>query len=472
MGKSNKLILLIVALSDALLINLGFILAFGLRLGFPIPEFNFSPYLSLIPWISLATFVIFYMFDLYANWRCKSIYNLFYSIILAVLMLTVLTMALTFWYRGFAFPRSVLSVSVFVQVFLLAASRYLFWLIGKSLYGSKKVLIIGNNPEDGLSIAEKFVEHAKGWFVIQDFLLASELKKLDSKIINTDVVILSPNLQEKMEIINRCAQYGKEVLLVPELFELFIFGSETQQIDDLLVFSIQAPKLSSSQLLIKRAFDIVGSTFLFILLSPLLVLLYILIPLTSRGPALFKQERLGKDGKPYQILKFRSMIKDAEVKTGPVLAADKDPRITPIGRIIRATRMDELPQLVNVIKGEMSFVGPRPERSFFIQQFKEAIPHYAYRMNVKPGITGLAQVMAKYSTTVEDKLRFDLMYVRGYSLALDIKIILQTIRVVLQREQAGGVKDVNQGVRENLIDLFGDSRAVSNTESIRRPQII
>jgi lipopolysaccharide/colanic/teichoic acid biosynthesis glycosyltransferase len=148
------------------------------------------------------------------------------------------------------------------------------------------------------------------------------------------------------------------------------------------------------------------------------------------------------------------MVNDAEKKTGPVLAADKDPRITPIGHFIRATRIDELPQLINVLKGDMSLVGPRPEREFFIRQFEKDMPNYKYRMTVKPGITGLAQVMANYSTTVEDKLRFDLMYIRNYSFANDIKILLQTIRVVLQREQAKGVQDQKVN-RDELLKMFG-----------------
>lgn len=176
------------------------------------------------------------------------------------------------------------------------------------------------------------------------------------------------------------------------------------------------------------------------------LVLLIIIPLTSSGPAIYKQERIGLNGKPYWIYKFRSMIQDAEKITGPVLAENNDSRITAIGKFIRAIRLDELPQLLNVLKGEMSLIGPRPEREFFISQYMETLPYYSYRLSVKPGITGLAQVLAYYSTTAEDKLRFDLLYVRNYSFSMDMKILFQTLQVVLQRDRAQGlVKNSDYG---------------------------
>jgi lipopolysaccharide/colanic/teichoic acid biosynthesis glycosyltransferase len=148
------------------------------------------------------------------------------------------------------------------------------------------------------------------------------------------------------------------------------------------------------------------------------------------------------------------MVQDAEIQTGPVLASDKDPRITKLGSFMRATRVDEIPQLFNVLKGDMSLIGPRPEREFFIKKFEQDIPDYKYRLRVKPGITGLAQVLANYTTSVEDKLRYDLMYVRNYSFMLDLKIFLQTIRVVLQRDQAQGLKEENMLRKQKLIQTL------------------
>lgn len=457
MGKSDKLSLLLIAVLDVLIVNLGYAVTFVLRYGTEVPRYNFEPYLNIVPWLSIIVLLIFYMFDLYASWRRKSIYNLIYSIALSVLSLNLVAMALTFWYRGFGFPRGVITLGIPVQVAFLTISRSIIWLAAKKFHGRKRVLIVGENTEDCLQLAEKFLGHDRGWFVIDSFLPVTELKKLEAKLQAVDVVLLRPSLKQKVEVINNCARFGKEILLVPEAYELFLLGSEPQQVDDMPVLSIQPPRLSPSQRLIKRTFDLVISFIGLLLASPFLAALYCLIPLTSPGPAFFKQERLGQDGKPYQILKLRSMVQDAEKGTGPVLAREKDPRITPLGRFIRATRLDELPQLINVIKGDMSLVGPRPERPFFIRQFQSSLPHYTYRMAVKPGITGLAQVMAKYSTTAEDKLRFDLMYIRDYSLALDLKILLQTIRVVLQGTQAAGIKQ-DQKDKEKLLRLLEKAR--------------
>jgi len=456
-GNTRKLPQIILALFDILIINLGFGLAYTLRFGFNLPDSNLDPYIALIPYLSISALFIFYMFDLYANWRRKSIYNLMYSLVLAVLILTLFTMALTFWKRGFALPRSVMVLSAIGQIAMLSVFRSVVWYVSKRVFGRKRVLIIGRDAMDGLALAEKFLEHDQGWFIVDGFIPENEVGSLCSKLQDIDVVLLSPDLKEKVEIINYSSQQGKEVLLVPQALELSVFGSELQQVDDMLVLSIQSPQLSASQRLIKRSFDIVLSLGTLILISPFMLLLYVLIPLTSRGPALYKQERLGQGGNPFKILKFRSMKQDAEEQTGPVLAVESDPRITTIGRIIRPTRIDELPQLINVLKGDMSLVGPRPERKYFIDQFKDQIPCYWDRLAAKPGITGLAQIMAKYSTTVEGKLRFDLMYLRSYSLFLDVKILMQTILVVLRREQANGV-DIAKGQKcsEDLASLFGN----------------
>ncbi|MED0676156.1 sugar transferase [Aneurinibacillus thermoaerophilus] len=451
---------------DIFLIHIGIIAAFYLKFGTTIPLYNWSSYMKVLPWLSLSALIIFYMFDLYSNWRRKSIYNLIYTIVLSIGTLSLFTMALTFWYRGFSFPRSVIVISAVIQVVLFVGIRSLVWWIAKQKYGRRKVLIIDESLESGLAFAQKFIQHASGWFIIQNLLPVSQWKQMAHLIHEVDVVLLSPSLnrEQRAEILSYCSRYGKEVLIVPELFELFILQAEPQQVDDMLVLSVQPPGLTAAQLFLKRAFDIVVSAVLIVLLSPIMLVLFILVPLTSKGPAIFKQERIGRNGKEYMIYKFRSMVHNAEQKTGPTLATDDDPRITPLGKFIRATRLDEIPQLFNVLKGDMSLVGPRPERAFFINQFKENLPDYTYRMSVKPGITGLAQVMAKYSTTVEDKLRFDLMYVRNYSLALDIKILFQTLRVVFQWELSSGVKRRTENM-EVLLRYF-NLEVASGDESL------
>lgn len=170
---------------------------------------------------------------------------------------------------------------------------------------------------------------------------------------------------------------------------------------------------------------------------PLILLAAIAIKLESlQGPVFFRQERVGQGGKTFQLLKLRTMVPDAEKLTGPVLATDRDPRITKVDRVLRLTRIDELPQLFNVLMGDMSFVGSRPERPFFVEQFRREVPGYDYRHQIKVGITGLAQVEGKYSTSAEDKLRYDLLYAKTKSPLKDLQILLHTIKVMLMRSKA------------------------------------
>lgn len=189
----------------------------------------------------------------------------------------------------------------------------------------------------------------------------------------------------------------------------------------------------------KRAFDVVASSLALVILSPLLLVVAVLIKLTSRGPILYSQTRVGKNGDLFKIFKFRSMRTDAEKNTGPVWAAANDSRLTPIGGLLRKSHIDEIPQFINVIKGEMSIIGPRPERPVFVDKFNEVMPDYHKRVMVKPGITGLAQVWHRYDETIEDvkkKLKYDLLYIRKMCFWADFVIALRTCRVMLTGEGA------------------------------------
>ena len=191
--------------------------------------------------------------------------------------------------------------------------------------------------------------------------------------------------------------------------------------------------------LAKRAIDIAGCIIACILLLPLCLLAAILIKMTSKGPILFKQTRLGKNGSPFEIYKFRTMKVDAEKHTGPVWASQNDNRLIPVGNFLRKTHIDEIPQFINVLKGEMSIIGPRPERPFFVEQLKSQVPGYEKRLSVKPGITGLAQVWHRYDETIEDvkkKIKYDLLYIKNVCLWTDLRIMLRTFRVVITGEGA------------------------------------
>ncbi len=200
-----------------------------------------------------------------------------------------------------------------------------------------------------------------------------------------------------------------------------------------LIFSegFRKPPLSR---FLKRASGLVLSSLMLIITSPLMLITAAAIKLDSKGPVIFSQERVGQDEKPFMLHKFRSMRRDAEEESGPVWATEDDPRITRVGRVIRKLRIDELPQLWNVLRGDMSFVGPRPERAFFVEKLKQKVPYYAERFSVKPGITGWAQIMYPYGASDEDaleKLKYDLYYIKNMSLLLDLIVVFHTAKIVL-----------------------------------------
>ncbi|MFC8685095.1 sugar transferase [Brevibacillus porteri] len=456
---NKKTYLALIILLDTLAIHAGFIMAFFIRFQNNLPEENLVAYQQTALWLSIVSIILFYFFELYSNWARKSYHQLMYSVFISVGLMMVFTMAVSFWYREFAFPRSVILLSGVLNLILIGIIHTAVWYAQRLTFGKKKVLIVGQDVNDGLLIANKVLDHNKGWFTVKEFVPYCDHPKFLLSLTQAEVVILSPNIpkDEKVNIIHHTIQQNKEILLVPETYELFMLSAEAQQIDDMPVLSIKPSKLSTMQRTTKRMMDLCLSFMMLAVASPVMIALYVIIPLTSPGSAIFKQERIGLGGRRYQVLKFRSMVNNAEAYTGPVLATQGDSRITKIGHFIRTTRLDELPQLFNVIKGDMSLVGPRPEREHFIDQFKKSIPEYGYRLAVKPGITGLAQVMGKYSTTVEDKLRYDLMYIHNYSFVFDLKILFQTLLVVVQKQKSAGVQNAGSEKEQVLLGLLNIS---------------
>lgn len=428
---------LALTLGDFLLLHGSFLFALRFR-GASVEE----PLLIYL--ISAAGILTFYLFDLYTDCSRKRMKNLLYPLLISLFTFHLFLQAAGYFEESFLFLQNhqLLLIAFLAQCILILAFRLSIWYLSLLNTGKKNVLIIAKNQNESIHMANKFLNHTKGWFNLEGYLSVDDREQLEKHLHNIDSVVIGTGITKAAtdDIMRICTEKGKEILIVPEMYELFISVAQTQQVDDMLVFSIQPPKMSRSSQFAKRVFDIAVALTIFIITSPIFLFFLFLIPATSKGPAFYKQERIGLRGKSYFIYKFRSMKQDAEKLTGPTLATDHDPRITKVGHLLRATRIDELPQIINVLKGEMSIVGPRPEREFFIHQFKRQVPNYMYRLTVKPGITGLAQVLGSYSTTVEDKLRYDLMYVRNYTLTMDIKILLQTIRVVLQRDQAQGVK--------------------------------
>jgi exopolysaccharide biosynthesis polyprenyl glycosylphosphotransferase len=307
------------------------------------------------------------------------------------------------------------------------------------------MLIVVNNYSEIMTLTEKLLKYRQGWGYVYDYLENPSVEDFEKKAEDADVVVITDKAGNREYILDYCVKTQKEILMVPDMFGIILYSAEPQFVDDLLMFAMRPPGLKPYQVLTKRGFDICISLTVLIILSPVMLLVACLINVTSSGGIIFKQERLGLGGKPFKVFKFRTMVANAEEATGPVLATENDPRVTRLGSFLRASRLDELPQLFNVLSGDMSIVGPRPEREFFVTQFSEFVPFYRYRMVVRPGVTGLAQVMGRYTTSAEDKLRFDLMYIRNYSLLLDFNILIQTIRVVLEWEKAAGVNQRTEG---------------------------
>ena len=446
--KANKILLRKSALAtiDVLLFHAGLVLAFFVRFGSGLSskQHNLETYLDVIPWLAIATVAVFSALDLYTDWYRRSGIQLLSLIVWAVLILTVLTMAITFWERGFAFPRSVMLLAVPIQTVLLTTYRGYAKRVYQARFSNRRLLIIAEDEEACLRLADRFLNQSHPWLRLKELLPLSEIDLLPVRLPHVDAVALSSKLPNRDEIVQLSVQQGREVLLVPEFPDLLMLRASPQQVDDLLVLSIRPATPGPVSLLIKRMLDLAGAALILLITSPIMALLYVLIPLTSKGPALFQQERLGLAGKPYQLFKFRTMVADAEKGTGPILAAHNDPRVTRLGHFLRATRLDELPQLINVLRGDMSLVGPRPERAFFVDQFRSSLPTYHLRLAVKPGITGLAQIMGKYSTGVEDKLRYDLMYLQEYSILLDLKILVLTACVLLEPQKAAGLRTAPQ----------------------------
>ncbi|MGE5473404.1 MAG: sugar transferase [Ignavibacteriales bacterium] len=443
----NKIFNIVVVLVDILLINLGFYIAFMMKFDFNPPRYNIGPYIEIIPFITIAALLYFDLYGLLKPLK-KSLYETVYSIVLAIMLLCITTIAITYINQGFSFPRSILLVSPVLQIALLVLWRMFAWEIRKYILDTRNVIVIGTQDDDLDSIVGKIKAPASNMLLnIKNTCDIADIENVFRLINNNNDVFISSSVPDetKKRIIGYCMNNGKGIYIMPDMSEILLYKAQMLQFDDIATFEVEQLKLSIVQKMIKRLFDIVFSTIALIIFSPVLLISAIAIKLNSKGPVFYSQERVTRGGREFDVYKFRTMVNNAEEITGPTLSAENDDRITSVGNFLRKTRIDELPQFLNVLKGDMSVVGPRPERPHFVEQFKKEIPGYEYRTHVKAGITGLAQVLGKYSTEPEDKLRYDLLYIRNYSILYDIKIILQTLNIVLMRHGAEGLKAIDEG---------------------------
>lgn len=256
------------------------------------------------------------------------------------------------------------------------------------------------------------------------------------------VIIGDIPARARNQLLKLCYAKNIRSYTVPKISDILLRSSDELNIfDSPLYLSRNYGGLAWDQAFFKRMEDLVFAGFMLLLTSPFFLVIALMIKGTDKGPVFYTQERLTKDGRVFTIYKFRTMIVDAEKKSGPVKAGEKDPRILPVGHFLRATRMDELPQLINILKGDMSLVGPRPERPELARIITQNIPEFDYRLKVKAGLTGYAQVYGRYCTTSYDKLKLDLTYIRHYSIWMDLKLIMMTPKVLFMKESTDGFED-------------------------------
>ena len=258
---------------------------------------------------------------------------------------------------------------------------------------------------------------------------------------NNTVMLVDIPAEKRNKIFKYCYENSKRLYVMPKISDIILNGATPINMFDTPLLFTDANPFEYEERVIKRAWDILFSLFLIILLSPIMLITAAAIKISDGGPVFYRQVRCTKNGRRFNILKFRSMIVDAEKAGKAMLATENDPRITKVGRIIRKCRIDELPQLINVLVGDMSFVGPRPERPEFIEKYMEEMPEFSYRMKIRAGITGYAQLYGKYNTKPYDKLKFDLYYMEQFSIGLDIKLMILTIKILFMKESTEGFSE-------------------------------
>lgn len=435
---------------DILLIILSIYLAYVVKFSFNIPKFNFDAFVISLPAIIIVYLVFMFVYGL-GDVLKQSLAEMIYSVLLTVITLLISTMAISFFLRAFSYPRTVIVISSVIQFLFLSMWRSIVWKLKRRSHGRKPTIVIGGRNAERL--AKKLLLKQLDIYDVK-YICDINSVNLWSYIEECDVVFLSEDANDEFrnKIIDICIDDRKSLYIIPRMYEIGLISSKLNRVDDVPVLKVKKLGLTIEQRILKRTFDIVISLIGIIISSPIMLFVALAIKLQDNGPILYKQERVTYGEETFNIYKFRTMIKDAEKVSGPVIAGEDDPRITKLGKILRSTRLDELPQLFNVLAGSMSIVGPRPERPFFVNKFKTEIQDYKYRTLVKAGLTGLAQVLGKYNTTAEDKVKYDIIYIRNYSFLLDLKLIVQTVKIVFMKESTEGLKQ-EESLEEILVDL-------------------
>ncbi len=335
-------------------------------------------------------------------------------------------------------PVHPLAMLTFAQYLVILPGVYLVRFIYTRLYPPRKMIVIygEHSPDD---LIEKINSRKDKYNVCATASVYLGYEELYTRILEYEAVVLC-DLPTSMRnpILKFCFDQNKRTYITPKISDIILTGTESIHLFDSPLMLSRNHGLTIEQRFIKRAMDIVLSLIAIVISSPVLLFIGLCIKLYDKGPVFYTQERLTRGGEVFQIIKFRSMRMDSE-RDGAQLARKDDDRITPVGRIIRQTHFDELPQIFNILKGEMSFVGPRPERESIAREYETVIPEFSFRLKVKAGLTGYAQIYGKYNTTPYDKLKLDLTYIENYSFWMDLKLMLMTFKIIFQKENTEGI---------------------------------
>ncbi|WP_255451254.1 sugar transferase [Sporomusa sp. KB1] len=402
-------------------------------------DLDIELYHRMLP-VMLSIVGLLVVFEGLLSLKRKKQIEVMLDLAIAMVKMFIIMMAISFFLREFAYSRSILILATMIQFVGLAFWYSLWWQFEHHEMIPRKVLVMGSVDENHrllthLRTNTYLKDHVK--YICPDYdggQWRAFIKDVDLVILSTEM-----HLNQKAEMLHYCQINNKQVFILPNFYELYCSKVDLDKIDDIPVFRPRYLGPTAEQRILKRFLDISIATIVTVALIPIFVLIAIAIRVDSPGPIFFTQRRVGQYEKEFSIFKFRTMCVDAEKQTGPVLATIDDPRITRVGRFIRATRIDELPQLINVLIGNMSIVGPRPERAFFVEMLKKELPEYIHRSNVKPGITGMAQVYGKYNTSPYSKLIYDLIYIQKCNVLTDLMIMLKTVRVLVYKEHSEGV---------------------------------
>ncbi len=461
----NRLLIAFYVISDALLGLTAFIVAYTIRFHTSlIPVTKGVPplrqYINLLPFIAVLVPLGFHLQSLYRLRRGRSRVDDFFAVFVGTILAVVLGIIATLYVQTYIAPNDVGAYQVsqvvwglflFLNVGLTYALRELMrevferrWRAG---LGLKRILIAGSG-ELGRLVADKIIEHRELGYQIIGFVddravgdhlgyrglpLLGTIEEAAPIALRESIdhlyVALPPEQHLQMiDLIEATSRECIDVKVVPDLLQVIALRARLEDLDGVPVINVNDVPLQGFNSLVKRAIDIVVSAPALVMLSIPLGLVAALVRLTSKGPIFYRQERMGLDGKSFTIVKFRSMSDNAERETGPVWAEHDDPRVTAFGRFLRRSNIDELPQLWNVLRGDMSIVGPRPERPHFVEQFKHRIPQYMLRHKVKAGLTGWAQVNGwRGNTALEKRIEYDLYYIENWSVRLDLKIMWLTL---------------------------------------------